>query len=91
MKTNKELWDGLEEVFKNKDHIDCGPYPIKDISIFGITILIWKQSQGFTVELLETEPYEKNGTYPLIFAKLWYIEVMFCNKLLYKFINWIKE
>lgn len=85
MKYNKgeeKLWEGLEEVFKDKDDL---PSPIYDFQISGLSILIWKEFR-FGVELLETYPYKEDGEVPMLFILIGPIELIFENKWIYRYL-----
>ncbi|HLD91736.1 MAG TPA: hypothetical protein VI911_12115 [Patescibacteria group bacterium] len=90
MKTQKELWDGLEEVFKNKDNPKYWKYMIWDIYLFGQSISIYNSSNGLKIYLCETYPYKTDGEVPLIFIDLWYINMTIDSLFLYKIAYWLK-
>jgi len=78
-KINKEL----------KKDLDL-PTPLVDFNLGPIGVFIWKYFD-FSVDIIETYPYELDGSYPLIMIQLGWIEFLFENKLIYKYIYKIKH
>jgi hypothetical protein len=57
--------------------------PLASTTIFGMTISIIKKPE-FSIEILETEPYARDGEVPMIFVQLAWVDITFENKWLYK-------
>lgn len=80
-----EISKAFKELEEKIRKIDI-PIPIYDTQIFGLSIWIWKEFHKPELEIVETYPYEPDGTTPLIFARCGWVELVFENKMLYKFL-----
>jgi len=65
--------------------LDTSENPIFFKTVLGITLFVWKK---FILEkgIITTEPYTWDGDYPIIYFRLGWLELMFENKRLYKFL-----
>ena len=61
------------------------PTTIFEYHKFGVSLFVWKLPE-FYVDVIETEPYQLDGSVPLLMIKIGFVELMFENKLLYKII-----
>lgn len=61
------------------------PEPILEFSFFSVSVFVWKYF-NIEVDLVESYPYEPDGTTPLIMIQLGFVEFMFENKRLYSYL-----
>jgi hypothetical protein len=59
--------------------------PIWELYLTWITVFIWGELE-MRLELVETEPYARDGSHPTIMLQLGWVELMFDSKVLYKFL-----
>lgn len=76
--TETDIWKDLKD---NMNHIL--EFPLVDFSIWRVSVFIWK-SFKFDLDICETFPYQPDGTIPLIFFRIGWVEFMFENYFLYK-------
>lgn len=57
--------------------------PVFDFYIFGLSILIWKKFE-FQLDVCETMPYQADGSVPLIFWQIGWVQFIFECKWIYK-------
>lgn len=79
MKTLKEMEKAAKEA------ITDFPVPLYDAQIFGVSFFV-NRRLDFGLFLVETEPYELDGTTPLIVVQFLWFEFIFENKRLYKYL-----
>lgn len=77
-KNEVDIWKNLVE---NMSHVL--EFPLIDFSIWRVSVFIWK-SFKFDLDICETFPYQPDGTIPLIFFRIGWVEFMFENYFLYK-------
>lgn len=76
-------WDIDKKVKADIENITI--VPVWDFQIFGLGVLFWKNFE-FTFDICETSPYAPDGDVPLIFAKIGWVEFIFENKRIYKYV-----
>lgn len=74
--------DDIIEKEVKKAEIDC---PIFSIYIFKVTVFIWRKFDIY-LDFLETNPYALDGTIPIIFLRLGFLEISFYSKKIYKYL-----
>jgi hypothetical protein len=60
------------------------PLPVSEIYAFGVSLFIWKEAK-FEIDICETEPYQPDGSVPMLFFRFAWFELVFQNKTIYKF------
>lgn len=68
--------------FMNDLEIDYSALPVWSAHAFGVSFSIYRKAE-LSIEPLETEPYQFDGSIPLIFIRVAWFEWMLENKWLY--------
>lgn len=61
------------------------PVPFFEFTVFGVSFFFYKQFK-FEVEAISTAPYELDGQTPLIYIDFMFLNIMFYNKFIYKYL-----
>ena len=71
-------------MFENLDNpeIDYSALPLWHVHALGLSFAVYRKAE-LSIEPLETEPYQFDGSIPLIFVRVAWFEWMFENKWLY--------
>lgn len=71
----------INDAIRNVKHEE----PLLCFSLWVSTVFIWRSFEVY-IEAIETEPYELDGTTPLITLRIGWVEIMFESKQLYRII-----
>ena len=75
-------WENVEiNIEMNTDDIEYTPLLQLDTSL--VSVYIWKKPK-ISIEALETQPYEFDGSIPMVFIQMGWLEFIVTNKWLYK-------
>ena len=77
--------DGGERIGTSELENVVTPTPLWYGDVLNLSFFIWSKPE-LNVEVCETEPYERDGSIPLIFLQIGWLEVMFYNHRLYNFL-----